>query len=81
MPAYNFFLKVQQSVKFDVMDYLPISPANRSAAQRRLPDVLERDGLADTSHVFWLSLIYTTHIKKLIARIYFFILRNKITEK
>ena len=39
------------------MDYMMISPAYRSAVQRRLPDVLERDGLADTSHVFWLSLV------------------------
>jgi len=27
------------------------------------------------------ALIYTTHIKKVIARLYFFILRSKITEK
>jgi len=26
-------------------------------------------------------LIYTTHMKKLIARLYFFILRSKISEK
>jgi len=52
MPAYIFLFKVHQSVKSDVMDYMPISPAYRSAVQRRLPDVLGRDGLAYASHVF-----------------------------
>jgi len=52
MPAYIFLFKVHQSVKSDAMDHMPISPAYRSAIQRRLPDVLERDGLADISHVF-----------------------------
>jgi len=56
MPAYIFLFKVHQSVIYDAMDYMPINPAYRSAVQCRLPDVLERDGLADTSHVFRLSL-------------------------
>jgi len=40
-------------------DKLCLSISSWSAVQRRLPDVLERDGLADTSHVFWLSLFQT----------------------
>jgi len=52
MPAYIFLFKVHQSVKSNAMDYMPVSPAYRSAVQRRLPEVLERDGLADTNHVF-----------------------------
>ena len=52
MLAYIILFKVHQSVKSDAMGYIPISPAYRSAVKRRLPDVLERDGLADASHVF-----------------------------
>ena len=46
------FFAVHLNVKYDVTDYIAISPAYRSTTNRRFPAILKRDGPTVSNHVF-----------------------------
>jgi len=55
--AFADFFALQASVRSDATDYIVISPAHRSAIQRRFPAVLKRNGLAISNQVLYVIVL------------------------